>query len=163
MTLYLSQKKLFLLLLLALAIGFSLSFVYDGLRLFRTLRQPKTRLFRFVNAVWISLEDFLFFTFAGAVMSILFYVTNSGKVRPSAFLMAILGFWLFRVTLSKLTYPLLLRLLFLIKLPLGWLLGFLKRVTNALALFIKRKSAKRFFRRVERLGQKGYRYGIRRL
>ena len=163
MTLYLSQKKLLLLLLSAFAIGFTLSFLYDGIRLLRTFRKPRAKLFRFLNACVVSLEDFLFFTFAGAVMSILFYVTNSGKVRPMAFVMAILGFWLFRATLSKVTYPLLLWLLDFIKLPLVFVCGLFKRMYAHVALIVKRRKAKRFFIQISRLGEKGYLAGIRRL
>lgn len=160
MTLYLSQKKLFVLLISALLIGFCLSFVYDGFRLLRTLRYPKRRAFRVLNGILISLEDFLFFTFGGAVLSILFYVTNSGKVRPSAFVMAIVGFWLFRVTLSRVTFGLLLRLLNLVKLPICWGLRFLGRLFDAVVLKFRRRKAKRFFDKIERMGRNGY--GFRR-
>ena len=163
MTLYLSQKKLFVLLLTAFFVGFALGFLYDGIRLFRTLRKPKTRVFRFLNACVISLEDFLFFTFGGAVMSIVFYVTNSGKVRPFAFVMAILGFLFFRLTISRVTYPLLLRLLWLLKLPFAALFRFMKRLYDRVALIAKRRKAKRFFAKLSRLGEKGYLVGIRRL
>lgn len=163
MTLYLSQKKLLLLLLSALVIGFLLSFLYDGIRLLREWRKPKKKFFRFLNACVISLEDFCFFTFVGAVMSILFYATNSGKVRPSAFLMAILGFWLFRTTLGKVTYPLLVRLLHLLGLPLGILARCLKRLFSRLSFALAKRSAKRFFVKLSHLGEKGYRQGIRRL
>lgn len=163
MTLYLSQKKLFVLLVSAFVIGFCLSFLYDGIRLLRTLRKPKNKGLRFLNAVVISLEDFLFFTFGGAVMSILFYVTNSGKVRPMAFVMAILGFVFFRVTLSRVTYPLLVRLLDFVKLPWVFCLRILKRIFGAFALLFARRRAKRFFQKIERLGQKGYRFGLRHL
>ena len=160
MTLYLSQKKLLVLLLSALAIGFCLSFVYDGFRLLRTLRQPKRRVFRVLNGVLISLEDFLFFTFGGAVFSILFYVTNSGKVRPSAFVMAIVGFWLFRVTLSRVTFWLLLRLLNLVKLPICWCFRLFSRLFSAAFLRLERRKANRFFENMERMGRNGY--GFRR-
>lgn len=163
MTLYLSQKKLFVLLLSALFVGFALGFLYDGLRLFRTFRKPKTRVFRFLNACVISLEDFLFFTFGGAVMSIVFYVTNSGKVRPFAFVMAILGFLFFRLTLSRVTYPLLLRLLWLLKLPFAMAFRLAKRLYDRMALIVKRRKAKRFFAKLSHLGEKGYLVGIRRL
>ena len=163
MTLYLSQKKLLILLISAFVIGFALAFVFDGIRLLRTLRKPNKKVFRFLNACCISLEDFLFFTFSGAVMSILFYVTNSGKVRPSAFVMAILGFCLFRVTLSRVTYPLLLRLLSLVKLPFAFAFRFMKRIFDRVALIGKRRRAKRFFAKLSHLGEKGYLVGIRRL
>ena len=163
MTLYLSQKKLFVLLVLALVIGFVLAFLYDGIRVLRTLRKPRSKQFRFLNAVLISIEDFIFFTFVGAVMSILFYVTNSGKVRLFAFVMAILGFWLFRVTLSKVTYPLLLRLLYVIKLPFAVLFGVVKRLGYRVILAGKKRASKRYFQKISRLGEKGYFLGIRRL
>ena len=171
MTLYLSQKKLLVLLLLALAMGFALGFLYDGLRLLRTVRRPKKRFFRLLNLLVISLEDFLFFVFSGAAMSILFYVINSGKVRPAAFVMAILGFWLFRVTLSRVTYPLFLFLLhgigrllaILIISPLCVALRVVRRIFNCVALFFARRFYKRFLVKLAHLGEKGYRFGIRHL
>jgi len=163
MTLYLSQKKLFVLIVSAFFVGFALGFLYDGVRLFRTLRKPKSKVFRFLNACVISLEDFLFFTFGGIVMSIVFYVTNSGKVRPMAFVMAIVGFWLFRVTLSRMTYPLLVRLLTLVKLPLAFGFRLIKRVCDRVILILRRRNAKRFFMKLSHLGEKGYLFGIRRL
>lgn len=99
MTLYLSQGKLFLLLFFSFVIGFLLSFVYDFLRFFR-----KGRLYKgWKGYLFISLEDVLFFSFGGVVFSILFYVTNYGKVRPSAFFLGLLGFLFCRSTLSPLT------------------------------------------------------------
>lgn len=163
MTLYLSQKKLLLLLVFAFVIGFVLAFLYDGIRLFRSLRKPRKKLFRFLNACVIALEDFLFFVFGGAVMSILFYVMNSGKVRPSAFVMALLGFWLFRATLGKVTFPLLLRLLWIVGFPFRLCRGFLKRIFARLRLTVAKRSAKRFFKKISRLGEQGYLDGIRRL
>lgn len=163
MTLYLSQKKLLILLLSAFAIGFFLAFVYDGIRLLRTLRQPKKKAFRFVNALLVSLEDFVFFTFCGAVMSILFYITNSGKVRPSAFVMAVLGFCLFRVTLSRVIYPVMVRFLCFVKLPFAFGLRVVKAVFAAMARVFAKRKARRFFKKLARLGEKGYLYGLRRL
>ena len=163
MTLYLSQKRLLLLLVFALVIGFCLGFLYDGIRLLRSLRKPRKKLFRFLNVCVISLEDFLFFTFGGVVMSILFYVINSGKVRPSAFVTAVFGFWLFRVTLSRLTFGLLMRLLWILGFPFRLCRLLLMRLFDRVSLMLRKRSTKTFFRKVSHLGDKGYLDGIRRL
>ena len=163
MTLYLSQKKLLLLLVFALVIGFCLGFLYDGIRLLRSLRKPEKKTFRFLNACLISLEDFLFFVFGGVVMSILFYVMNSGKVRPLAFVMAVLGFSLFRRTLGKVTFPLLLRLLWIFGFPFRLFRQLLRQLVARWRLIVAKRATKRFFKKILRLGEQGYLDGIRRL
>ena len=110
MSLYLSQKKLFILLLSAFLIGFFLCLLYDGIRLLRLARKPKRKAALVWHWVLVSWEDLLFFLFCGITFSILFFVANSGKVRPSAFVMAFLGFLFCRMTLSGVTFPLAVRL-----------------------------------------------------
>ena len=175
MTLYLSQKKLLVLLLWAFALGFLLALVYDLLRLFRVKKRLSRKWLAFLHALWVSVSDFVFFLFGGIAMAILFFVKNYGKVRPSAFLMAVLGFLFCRVTLSKVTYPLLVRaqawlgrwLGFLAKCllfaPIGWICRLLGRVFLWWRKVCRRRKSKKLFRLLCHLGDDGYDTGLSRL
>lgn len=101
MTLALSQTRLLALLTTAFALGVAASCLYDFFRFLRLHRHPRTRSGRFAAGLLMSVEDLLFFAFAGLVFSVLFFVENDGKVRPSAFLMALWGFLTGRRLLSR--------------------------------------------------------------
>lgn len=137
MSLYLSQKQLLILLLSSFAIGFLLALLYDGLRIFRALRTPQSRFGRVLHIILVSVEDLLFFLFCGVVFAILFFVTNSGEVRPFGFVMAFLGFLFCRLSLSKVLFPLFLRFFL-------WVKGLISRL-----LYLLRRPLMVWFRRMK--------------
>lgn len=179
MTLYLSQKKLLILLLSAFAAGFLLAALYDLFRLLRYGQNPDRKIFKALYLLRVSLEDFLFFVFCGVVFAILFFVTNSGKVRPSAFLMALFGFLFFRLTLSRLTFPLLVSLAtlgkrivfkilhfvlcYLLLPPIKGLRYLFRRLFAALSLRRRKRKTRKLLSRLAGLGTKGYAQGLRHL
>ncbi len=175
MTLYLSQKELLLLLLAAFAIGFLLALMYDLLRLFRLMRKPRSALTKGIHHFLTALEDLAFFLFCGAVFSILFFVLNSGRVRLSAFFMAFLGFLLCRMTLSRLIFPLLIRLTKTLKAllvcvfsklilpPIRFILLLVRRAFYAISLHRRRKKTQKLLASLKTLGKNGYFDGLRRL
>ena len=175
MMLYLSQKRLLILLLSAWVLGFLLAVLYDFFRLFRRHRRPKKRLGKFLDGLLISLEDFLFFVFCGIVASILFYVTNSGKVRFSAFVVGGFGFAFCRVTLSRFLLSFLDWLIgrvragfaFMAKKillpPLSALARLAGRFIGALSLKRRRRKTEKLLKKLRTMGQRGYAEGLRRL
>jgi hypothetical protein len=101
MTLYLSQKKLLLLLLGAFLLGAGFALFYDLLRILRTDRKPKRLFGRICSIAWLNLSDFFLFVLLGVADAILLFVYHSGRVRLSVFFMNLLGFLLYRVTVSR--------------------------------------------------------------
>lgn len=175
MTLYLSQKKLLLLLLWSFALGFLLALLYDLFRLSRRHRRPKKKGGRLLGFLLVTIEDFLFFVFCGVVASILFFVINNGRVRPSAFLAGALGFALCRMTLSRLflamgervialgkrLFVFLFQRLFLPPLQLAARL--FSRLHGALYARKRKRDSARLYEKLKKLGQNGYFEGLRRL
>ena len=101
MTLYLSQKKLLFLLLGAFLLGAVFALFYDLLRTLRSDRKPKRLFGRILSAIGLNLSDFLSFGLLGVADAILLFVYHSGRVRISVFFMNLLGFLLYRVTVSR--------------------------------------------------------------
>ncbi len=169
MRLYLSQTALLKLITVFFSVGFLLAPIYDILRISRRRRKSlfKGRLLKILDAFIISAEDILFFVFCGAVFSIIFYVLNSGKVRPLAFLMAFIGFFVSRKTLSRLFVKLSEKILTLFERVFGWVFGklklpilkfasLIKRVIRAFALKARRKKTERFLKSVITLAKNGF-------
>ncbi|MBQ7365557.1 MAG: spore cortex biosynthesis protein YabQ [Clostridia bacterium] len=103
MTLYLSQKKLLFLLLGGLLLGVCFGAVYDLLRLLR-MKEPRRAVLKGCYAAILHLSDALFFACFGVADAILFFVYHNGRVRISVFVMNLLGFLLYRVTVSRMIF-----------------------------------------------------------
>lgn len=118
MTQYLSQKALFSLLLISFPMGFCLSAVYDVFRIRRRLIPGPSG---FVAGLWTAVEDVLFFLFAGVCTVLMFYLLNNGQVRVLGLLGLIPGFYLWRLTFSRLLF-----------FSVDWLLKLIRMVGNIL-------------------------------
>ena len=77
----------------SLIVGMLLCAVYDVFRLFR-LRSAQNRILLFVC-------DFLFCIISAIVMSVLFFNLSYGRIRAYAFVFALVGFLVWRVTVSR--------------------------------------------------------------
>ncbi len=175
MSLYLSQKKLLILLLSSLVLGFLFGALYDFFRLSRRHRRPKKKASRLFDGILVSIEDFLFFVFVGVTAAILFYVTNSGKVRFSSFVLGAFGFALYRVTLSRFFLGFLewltarLRDIFsfvgkrILLPPIKLLFGWFAALGKALSLRRRRRKTEKLLEKLRELGKHGYAAGLRRL
>ena len=112
-----------LLVLWSLALGGFLCAVYDIFRLFRLERKP--------NAVLVFFEDLVYCVFSALCILILFFNLSYGRMRGYAFIFILLGFLLWRFTVSRLVMPLMQKLIMLLKKLLNSLkmrfLAFLKR------------------------------------
>jgi len=85
-------------------LGGFLCIVYDVLRVMRMK-------FCCRKGVTLFISDFLFCIFATVCMLVLFFNLTYGKVRVYAFVFALMGFLLWRVTFGRLITALLLKLL----------------------------------------------------
>lgn len=99
MTLYLSQKALFYLLLGAFCLGGSAAVLYE-ISSIVTKRTPKRRIGRIALQVFLQSRDFLLFVLLGIADAILLFVYQSGRVRLSVFLMNFCGFLITRQAFS---------------------------------------------------------------
>lgn len=98
MTLELSQSSLAWLFLISFIMGFVAGFLYD----FMKLRRRYMNLGNIIEIVIISIEDLLFFLCWGVAFCILLYALTFGVVRIEAIILQLLGFLVYRKTLSKL-------------------------------------------------------------
>ena len=88
----LSQSSLALMLLLSVALGFVGALVYDVFRIRRrAIKIP----------ILPHFEDFLFMLAFGAVMTVILYIQNSGRLRWFNFAGALGGLYLYRKTLGR--------------------------------------------------------------
>lgn len=87
----------------SVAVGGMLCAVYDVFRVFRLRRAQ--------NKILLFFCDFLFCVFAAISMLILFFNLTYGKVRVYSFVFALVGFMLWRVTVSKLFTALVLKII----------------------------------------------------
>lgn len=101
MTQYLSQKALFSLLLTSFPMGFCLSAFYDLFRIRRRLIPGPSG---FVAGLWTAIEDVIFFLCAGVCTVLMFYLLNNGQVRVLGLVGLIPGFFLWRLTFSRLLF-----------------------------------------------------------
>ncbi|MCL2576243.1 MAG: spore cortex biosynthesis protein YabQ [Defluviitaleaceae bacterium] len=85
-----SQAVIFLILTVA---GFLLGFLYDVLRIARNV-------LRF-GAVWVALQDVLFWLKAVALLFVVLMYTNYGQIRGFVFLAAGLGVLLYFLSISR--------------------------------------------------------------
>lgn len=79
-------------LLYAVLLGIGIAFLYDCLRIFRKVFSH--------GIIWVSLEDLLYWIFAGIGIFYLFYRENNGAFRWFAILGVMAGMFAFRETLS---------------------------------------------------------------
>lgn len=101
-------------------LGAFLCAVYDVFRLFRMIRKQ--------NRVLLFVFDFIFCVFSAACFLILFFNLSYGRLRMYAFVLAAVGFMLWRFTVSRLIMMLLLKLI--------------KRIKKLLSLIKMRASVK---------------------
>ena len=116
----------FALALWSLALGALLCAVYEIMRLFRLLKKQ--------NAVLLFFADIAFSLFAAASVCILFFNLSNGKMRAYPLVLIIIGFLIWRFTISA-------AVMRLMKLVLLRIRSALNRV---------RLAAARFFGRIER-------------
>lgn len=87
----------------SLAVGAFLCVVYDLFRI--------TRLRHKQNAVVLFISDFVYCIIAAITMTVLFFNLSYGRMRAYAFAFAIIGFLVWRVTVSRLAITLLNKLI----------------------------------------------------
>ena len=76
----------------ALAMGIFITFIYDLLRIFRRIIPH--------GIFWVSVEDLGFWIYCAVKVFLLMYHESNGTLRWFAVLGALLGMWIYRVTLS---------------------------------------------------------------
>lgn len=113
-------------LLVSVLWGIGLTVVYDFLRIGRMAVR---------HASWaVSVEDFLYWIFAGFALFYLLFSMNDGKIRWFALAGAASGMWLYHITLS----PFLVKILgAILKTMLGWLIFPVKVAGRLLKKHIK--------------------------
>lgn len=99
MTSELSQNELFGLLLLSFALGALMSAAYDIFSLRRRLWSPKGCA---ASSIITALEDLSFFTASGILLTLVFFVFNSGRVRIMGIFGYFCGLIVWHITLGKL-------------------------------------------------------------
>lgn len=110
-------------LLLSVALGVFVTFVYDWLRIFRGIVRHKN--------IIVSIEDFLFWCFCFVVAFGMLYQENNGVIRWFAVIGAALGMFLYKLLFSRFFVAVMIKVLtFLAKYikkasliflkPLGW-------------------------------------------
>ncbi len=87
----------------AFALGAFLCAVYDVFRLFRLKRKQ--------NAIILFFFDFVFCVFSTVCLLILFFNLSYGRVRFYALALAVIGFLVWRFTVSRLVMTLILKLI----------------------------------------------------
>ena len=116
-------------------LGAFLCAVYDVFRLFRLVRKQ--------NAVIVFISDFIFCIFSAVCLLILFFNLSYGKVRFYALAFVIVGFMVWRFTVSRLVMMLLLKLIRQVK----RLLASIKmRIDERLKRLLRRIYTKRYCR-----------------
>lgn len=101
MTLKTEQVKILSMYACALLLGVFCALLYDGIRILRKARKSKSKSAKIIDTILTSLEDIIFFVFAGCASAVLFYVYDYGRVRIFVFVLEIVGFILYRCSLSK--------------------------------------------------------------
>ncbi len=86
----------------SLAVGAFLCAVYDIFRLFRLRRKQ--------NAALLFVCDVLFCVISAVCLTLLFFNLSHGKMRAYSFLLAALGFLVWRLTVSRVVMHLMLKL-----------------------------------------------------
>lgn len=86
----------------SVAVGAFLCAVFDVFRLFRLRRKQ--------NAVVLFICDFAFCIICSVVMSVLFFNLSYGRMRAYAFVFALIGFLIWRLTVSRLVMSLMQRI-----------------------------------------------------
>lgn len=81
-------------LLILLSTGIFLSVIYDILRIFRRIVLH--------GILWMSLEDIVFWMFAGFFSFVICFVEDAGNIRGFAILCEILGACMYHFTISNL-------------------------------------------------------------
>jgi len=82
----------------SVVVGAFLCAVFDVFRLFRLLRKQ--------NAVVLFICDFAFCIICSVVMSVLFFNLSYGRMRAYTFVFALIGFLIWRLTVSRLVMSL---------------------------------------------------------
>lgn len=114
-------------LMYALVMGIFITFVYDLLRIFRRMIPH--------GIFWVSVEDMCFWIYCAVKVFLLMYHESNGTMRWFAVLGALLGMWVYRVTLS----PLLVKYLSMIgKKVLGILRKALEIITRPVRFLVKK-------------------------
>ncbi len=85
----------------SVAVGAFLCAVFDVFRLFRLRRAQ--------NAAVLFICDFTFCVISAVVMLVLFFNLSYGRIRAYAFVFALIGFLIWRFTVSRLVMTLMLR------------------------------------------------------
>lgn len=157
MTQYLSQKALFSLLLISFPMGFGLSAFYDLFRIRRRLIPGPSG---FVSNLWTAVEDVIFFLCAGVCAVLMFYLLNNGQIRVLGLIGLIPGFFLWRLTFSRLLFWVVDGLLLLLRTvgkflvqriclpPLRFCTGAVKRLIHRISIFAKENRQRRNTRRI---------------
>lgn len=122
--------------LLAVALGAAFCLIYDVLRALRHCVQR--------GAVAVFFEDVVYFTVWGFCTFCFFLLFTKGMLRFYVFLGELLGYTVFRLTLSRIFYPafcklgaLLITLVRLLLKPCALLCGFLKKGLQKLQALLK--------------------------
>lgn len=95
---FVSQRELFFLLAVSTVCGFAGAAFYDLFRLRRICFALKNG---FAENFLIAVEDVIFFATAGITLTLVFFVLNSGQVRLMGVSGFLIGFLLWRFTISK--------------------------------------------------------------
>lgn len=101
MTQYLSQQRLFALLIAAFLMGFAIGAVYQVF-LIRRAAFEQMKVHRFLSVFLLNIEDFLLLVAIGCSTAILFFAMSNGVLRLMAFPAMAGGLLLWRLTLGKL-------------------------------------------------------------
>ncbi|MBR5286647.1 MAG: spore cortex biosynthesis protein YabQ [Clostridia bacterium] len=120
-------------------LGAFLCAVYDVFRLLRQIRRQ--------NVIFVFIGDFLFCIFSAVCLLILFFNLSYGRVRFYALVLAIVGFMVWRFTVSRLVMTLLLKLIRRIK---KFLTSIKMRVDARFLRLMRRIYTKRYCRNAVR-------------
>lgn len=152
MTLGASQNRILAMYFAFIVIGALLGLTYDFFRAFRRIRHIN----KYLDAILISLEDIIFFVFAGSVTAIVFYVYNYSRVRYFSFVLEALGFSLYRLTVSRIVLRSLTVILRLVLAPLLILCRLVRKIIDLATEKKRIKKGARAIKRMKKEAGKGY-------
>ncbi len=167
MTQYLSQQRLFYLLVGAFGLGFSIGAVYQIFRIRRAAFE-QMKIPRWISAVWLNVEDFLFLLAVGCAVTILFYALSGGVVRLMVFPVMGCGLLCWRKTVGRLIDRATQQILRMLARILRWIRGKVLRpigqtvlaILRRLGQAMKKKQRMRYEKRLWKLAEKEtLRYG----